>query len=131
MAKNTTDANTVDAARVTTIANLIRAKCLALSEPAQQMADAQDAIQELSAGMNNTRLAVASEIAALAEAENWTPSELKVACDRAAKGNDDDRSAKTVGVFISEMKTFASPKVRNELPLIIEACQTAWRWKRT
>lgn len=125
MAKN--NDTMVDAVRVTTIANLIRSKCLVLAEPAEQMDEAQKSITALSQGMNLSRIAVIAEVAALSAAQDWTAAELKVACDQAAKGNSDDRSAKTVGVFISEMKTFASPKVRNELPTIIEACEAAWR----
>jgi hypothetical protein len=125
MAKNIVEA---DAARIRDIASAIHARCHALHEPANEMEEHQNAVKDLSAGMGVTRIGVATEIAALADAEGWTPGELKGACDRAAKmGNADDRGTATVKVFISEMKSFASPKVRGKLPTIIEACQRAWQ----
>jgi len=113
--------------RVNDIASRIRAACGVLSEPADRLFSAQDAMNAASQDGNNTRLSVISDVAAMAHAEDWTHAEVAQACERAAKmGNSDDRTAKTVGVFISEMKVFASPKVRGHLPDIKTTCEKLW-----
>jgi hypothetical protein len=117
--------------RVDDIAHRIRAACSAVAEPTQRMEDAQEAMQEASRDGSNTRLSVVTDVAAMAHAEDWTNGEVAQACERAAKmgnasGGDASRSAKSVGVFISEMKTFASPKVRGYLPNLREICDEAW-----
>jgi len=117
--------------RVDDIAHRIRAACSAVAEPTQRMEDAQNAMQEASQDGNNTRLSVVTDIAKLSCDEDWTHGEVAQACERAAKmgnsnGGEASRSAKSVGVFISEMKTFASPKVRAALPNLRETCEGVW-----
>jgi hypothetical protein len=117
--------------RVLDIASRIRAACVALAEPEDRKFEAMEAAQGAANDGNNTRLSVITDIAAMSHAEEWTHAEVAQACERAAKmGNSADgeqsRSARSVGVFISEMKTFASPKVRGHLPDLRATCEAVW-----
>jgi hypothetical protein len=121
----------VVSARVEDIAARIRAACVALSEPMDRYFEAEDAKNLASGDGNNTRLSVITDIAAMSHAESWTYGEVAQACERAAKmgnaqGAERSRTEKSVGVFISEMKTFASPKVRGYLPDLREVCESVW-----
>ena len=126
MAKNDTTS-----ARAAEIASKIHTACSAIGSPHREMMEHQEAVQDLSAqmnGVNGSRLAIATEIAAMALSENWTMSEVVQGCALAGKmGNSQDSTSKTIGVFISEMKTFAHPKVRENFPTILSACQDAWQ----
>ena len=128
MAKST--ATPTDPKRVSEIAGKIHSACSQIGDDTRAIAEHQAEVQELSArinGVGGTRLGIVTEIAAMSHAEQWTNSEVVAACGLAVKmGNSQDSTAKTIGVFISEMKTFASPKVREQFPTILEACQNAW-----
>jgi hypothetical protein len=127
MAKN----ETTTSARAAEIASKIHTACSAIGATHRDMMDHQEQVQDLSAqlnGIGGSRLAIATEIAAMALSENWTMSEVVQGCALAGKmGNSQDSTSKTIGVFISEMKTFAHPKVRENFPVILAACQDAWQ----
>ena len=111
------------AARIHTACGAIRADTAAIQE---NMKDTQ----ERSANLTGTRIGVASEISAMAHAEDWTAGEVALACDKAAKmGNAEDQTAKTMGVFISEMKLFANPKVRVHFVNLLETCEAVWAYE--
>lgn len=119
--------NTADPRRVADIAEKLRQACGSIGGDHADMLEAQEQVQALSGKMQNTRLSVAQQVAAMAHAEGWTNAEINEGCAAAAKGiNAPDGTAKTIGVFISEMRTFANPKVRDTFPTTLEACQEAW-----
>lgn len=129
MAKNIIEPS----ARVKDIASAITCECNTLRGSLSDMADAMEARDAASVAQSSTRIAVAARIAALSDSEQWTAGEVAFACNHAAtqakEGNnnpDDERTAKSLGVFISEMKTFACPKVRAQFPTIHDACKAAW-----
>lgn len=119
--------------RVKDIASAITCECNTLRGSLSDMADAIEARDAASEAQSKTRIAVAARIAALSDSEQWTAGEVAFACNHAAtqakQGNnnpDDERTAKSLGVFISEMKTFACPKVRSQFTTIHDACRAAW-----
>jgi hypothetical protein len=119
--------NTADPRRVADIAEKLRQACGAIGSDHSDILDAQALINDRSGKLANTRVAVAAQVAALSFAEGWTNAEIAEGCDAAAKGiNAPEGTAKTIGVFISEMRTFASPKVRDTFPTTLAACQEAW-----
>jgi hypothetical protein len=125
--------------RIGAIADTLRAKCAQISGDANKLNDLADAKLDITGdkahvgSQNNTRLAVAKEIAKLSAAENWTKGELKAAADTAkersnVKGDPgaDKRTDKSLDVFISEMNTCAAPEVRDHFATIADACLKAW-----
>jgi len=116
--------------RISEIAAKIRGACLAIVEPHGQMVEHQDAVKELSGTLQATRLSVALEIAEMSSVDKWLPGEIEVAVKHAAKSSNDpdneDRSAKTLATFMSEMRVVASPKVRDLFPCILQSVEDAW-----
>ncbi len=121
---------TFDPARISAIAEKLHTACGAIGPNTRDIADAQELVKSKSGelnGIGGTRLSVAISVAAMSASEDWTQGELVQACAKAAKrGNSNDSTSKTINVFISEMKTFAHPKVRDVFPTIAGACQDAW-----
>jgi hypothetical protein len=122
--------STTTSNRIDDIAAKLHTACGVIAEPTRQSNALRETINELSVEMNGiggSRLSVAANIAALAHAEGWTDSEIAQAIAKATKmSNNNDAATKTLGVFISEMKQFASPRVRADFPAILDACQSAW-----
>jgi hypothetical protein len=116
--------------RIDDIASKLHTACSVIAQPTRDMNDKREEINELSAGLNNiggSRLSVAAEIAAVAHAEAWTDAEIAQAVGKVGKmSNNNDSATKTLGVFVSEMKQFASPKVRADFPTTLGALQAAW-----
>jgi hypothetical protein len=117
--------------RIDDIAEKLHIACGVIADPTRASNEHRAEINKLSGEMNNiggSRLGVAASIAATAHAEAWTDAEIVQAIGKASKrpSNYDSATNKTLGVFISEMKQFASPKVRADFPVILDACQSAW-----
>ena len=100
----------------------------ALSQSANDMADASDALKAASEITKNSgRLALAREIAELSSAEDWKGNDIAAACEYARTiGNGNDKTAKTLNTAISEMRLFANPNVRADVGRLADACQQAW-----
>ena len=129
MAKTTTTIN--DAQK--DLASRIRSVCMAITGPADDMADAQDALKVSADKVKNTgRLAIALEIAQLSHNEGWRGNDIAVACEYArTMSNATDKTAKTLNTVISEMRLFANPKVRALIPTLHDACNQAWENEAT
>lgn len=116
--------------RIDDIATKLHTACGVIAQPTREFNEHQEAKNILSAEMNGiggSRLSVAANIAAMAHAEAWTDAEIAQAVGKAGKmSNNNDSATKTLGVFISEMKQFASPKVRADFPTTLAALQSAW-----
>jgi hypothetical protein len=118
--------------RIDDIADKLHAACSdAVADKTRQSNEARAEINGLSDDMNGvsgTRLGTAVAIAAMAHAENWTNAEIAQAIGNVKKraSNYDSSVNKTVGVFVSEMKQFASPEVRASFPTTLAALQAAW-----
>jgi hypothetical protein len=116
--------------RINDIANQIRNTCLGITEDHREMVAHSEAVKALSGSLQNQRLMIAQQIADMSSAGKWTDSDIKEAAKRAVKGagNDGpkDSTEKTLATFISEVKLFALPKLREQAKVIIEACETAW-----
>lgn len=116
--------------KVNDIANQIRSTCMGIMEDTRAVTRLTEARDALSGGLQNQRLVIAREIARISSAGKWTDSDIKNAAKRAVKGagNDGpkDSADKTLATFISEVKLFALPKIREQANVIIDACQEAW-----
>jgi hypothetical protein len=115
--------------RIDAIATSIRGACCAIKDELDEFEDHKAAAKALEGALTSTsRLDVATRVAALSAAETWTASEIARACKRAGDmGNaSGTKSDKSLGVFISEMKTFASPQIRTRVPDILKNCQQIW-----
>jgi hypothetical protein len=115
--------------RIDAIATSIRGACCAIKDELDEFEDHKAAAKALEGALTSTsRLDVATRVAALSAAETWTASEIARACKRAGDmGNAaGTKSDKSLGVFISEMKTFASPQIRTRVPDILKNCQQIW-----
>lgn len=129
-------AATVDPKRIGAIADVLRMECNAIRGNLDRLNELKDERLGIdgdatNAGeINTSRLAIARRIAGLSSANAWTDSEIKAAIERAKKMSndnpDDNRSDKSLGVFISEMNRVASPKVRDVFNTLADACETAW-----
>jgi len=110
------------------IGQQVRQACLAISGDLTNSADAKDAKKASDAAVEAGRLPVLLSVARLSIEQNWTEAEAMWGCQYAAdqKGND-DRTAKTIATFCSEMKSVTSPKVRESVPDIVKACEDAWQ----
>jgi hypothetical protein len=112
-----------------TLAGRIRALVSgALSQSANDMADASDALKNASEITKNSgRLGLAREIANLSHDEQWKGNDIAAACEYARTiGNGNEKTAKTLNTAISEMRLFANPNVRADVGTLADACQQAW-----
>jgi hypothetical protein len=118
--------------RINDIADKLHAACsdavgAATRDCNQKRAEINKLSDEMS-GISVTRFGAAVAIAAMAHAENWTNAEIAQAIGNVKQraSNYDNSTNKTVGVFVSEMKQFASPEVRAAFPTTLAALQAAW-----
>lgn len=114
--------------REVAIGQIIRGACAKISDALTDQADAKEARNAANDTEQTGRLGIVLEIAELSAIEQWSESEVIWGCQYAAdvKGND-DRTAKTLATFCAEMKSVASPKVRDDVPTIHRACTLAWQ----
>lgn len=121
----------LNSGRINDIASKIHGACIAISDDHRSMVEHQEAVQGLSTNLQNQRLSIAREIAEMSIADKWSKDDINAAAKRAAAmGNkpadERDRTEKTVATFISEVKLFALPKVREHTATIIDAATEAW-----
>jgi hypothetical protein len=117
--------------RVLKIAREIRGLCLGIGDDFDEMLGYKDQMSKADQRVGETRLDICAKVAKLSHEQKWETAELDVACAQAkvmAMGNRpaDDKTAKTVGVFCSQMRAFAHPRVRAHFPVILTACTQAW-----
>jgi len=78
------------------------------------------------APMNVGRLDVVTKIAALSLTNKWLDGEITKGCNIAKEQHNDARSAKTLATLTSDLKTFAHPAVRENVPGLIATVTKIW-----
>jgi hypothetical protein len=117
--------------RVLDIASAIRGFCLGISEDHDEMLGYKDQASKADVRVSETRMDTCAKIAQMSHDQKWDANDIDAACAYAkniAMGNRpaDDKTAKTVGVFCSQMKSVAHPRVRASFPVILTSCTQAW-----
>jgi hypothetical protein len=127
MAKTT---NTIlDPARVSDIAAKIRGACIGIRQPDLERDEAQEALDEAREGTRSVREQIMVTVAALSAADQWTRGEITLAC-KSAVAMSNSAGDKALATFVSEIKSVANPKVRDQFPALLDLRDRAWNDER-
>jgi hypothetical protein len=116
--------------RIASIAAQIRGACVVIAPDVDMANEHRDEANRIAADLQVSRIDIMSQVAGMSSAGSWTSGEVEKACQHAAKMSNaapEDRSAKTVATFISEMRNVASPKVRDKFADILRVCNDVWQ----
>lgn len=116
----------VTQSRISDIAAQIRGACSTILDTQDEIYVRQDALNATRESNRGVRLQAMLTVAGLSAADKWFPREITEACKQASKGNQEDKSAKALATFISEMKNCADPNVRDQFPALVAAVESAW-----
>jgi hypothetical protein len=115
------------------IAQAIRGVCsqvLPDLDTINEKKDEIDAIQGEKGSLNLSKLQIMGQVAEMSSVDKWLPGEIKNAVAYASttlsNAQPNDRAAKSLATFLSEMRQVADPKVRDRFPTILAAVETAW-----
>jgi hypothetical protein len=117
----------IQQSRVSDIAAQIRGACSAILDTQEGIITQQDALNATRDDNRSVRLQAMVAVADMSASGKWFPGEITAACKHAAEsGNRQDKAAKSLATFISEMKNCADPKVRDQFKALVSAVETAW-----
>ena len=112
------------------IAEQIRGVCAQIVPDVDKINDLKDETALRNDTLSTSKLGIMSQIAEMSSLGKWLPGEITHATAYAAKmGNtnpDDDRSAKSLATFLSEMNAVAHPRVRDRFKELLGAVEEAW-----
>lgn len=112
------------------IAEQIRGVCAQIVPDVDKINDLKDETVLRNDTLSTSKLGIMAQIAEMSSVGKWLPGEITHATAYAAKmGNtnpDDDRSAKSLATFLSEMNAVAHPRVRDRFKELLGAVEEAW-----
>jgi len=118
---------------IQSIANEIQALARGISGEHQDMLTAKNVFQGKSGDLVNKRMILCTEIARLADEQDWKDEHIKVAADKAKamimSGNNDPSLAETskaMQVFVSQIKLPAHESVRGQFETVRDVIHDAW-----
>ena len=127
-------ATTTATTRLNDITNTIRSLAQKVMQPAQDVADAAEALNDQRAGVTSLREQLMLEVAKLSAEQAWTKGEIDTAAKQAAATNANrpkedkpTQGEKTMGVFISDLRQVANPKVCTHFASLLGMRDTAWQ----
>ena len=121
------------APRLNQITQAIRDLAQQVMQPAQDVSDAAAALNDQRAGVTSLRETLMLQVATLSADNAWTKGEIDAAAKEAGKLNtnrpDGDKPTageKTMGVFISDLRQVANPKVCDHFKSLLSMRDDAW-----
>jgi hypothetical protein len=119
--------------RLNSITNAIRGLAQQVMQPAQDVSDAKEALDLQRDDVSSLRESLMIQVARLSHAEGWTKGEIDAAAKEAGKaqsnrpeGEKPSAGEKTMGVFISDLRQVANPKVCAHFTALVTFRDDAW-----
>lgn len=113
-------------ARAQSIADFLLGTVAPAMSARDNVVDKSKELQDASAEATNQREALMANIAAAADANVWTVSEVESACQIAGKKLNNDAQRKSFGTMVSEIKLAANEKVRARFADVVRLRNVAW-----
>lgn len=110
------------------MASAIHAACMGIAGDKNDQLDAQQALGEASKRLEGSRLTICANVAKLSTDNDWDEESLDAAVQMAKKlpGSNNAQTKNAVGVFCSQVKVCAMPRVRAYFPTLASAIELAW-----
>lgn len=112
--------------RIDTIADAIFANMRDAFAAVEGVKRLSEEMQDASADSTNKREAFMATIAALSDADNWTPKETKDALKSAQNKVNDKSAAKTFATLAAEVKLAAHPEIRAHFTKLVAIRDAVW-----